>query len=126
MSVRLLLLGSIGGIALAGCAGQPMEHREPYQVIVVDMPVRQAYEGMKAHPYCGTGWLVDGQYDAYDDSFVVRYSFPGFFGASLPSDIVLGTKTEDGATELRLVSQEKWKTPISKKFLNRLQSGACE
>lgn len=43
-------------------------------VIVVDMPVRQAYEGMKAHPYCGNGWLVDGQYDAYDDSFVVKYS----------------------------------------------------
>uniref|UniRef100_UPI0028A8D042 hypothetical protein n=1 Tax=Ectopseudomonas guguanensis TaxID=1198456 RepID=UPI0028A8D042 len=62
----------------------------------------------------------------YDDSFVVKYSFPGFFGASLPSDIVLGTKAEDGATELRLVSQEKWQTPISKKFLNRLQSGACE
>ncbi|SUE95889.1 Uncharacterised protein [Ectopseudomonas mendocina] len=124
--VKLAHLLLVSTAVLAGCAGAPIEHREPYKTVVVEKPAREVYESLKAFPYCDSGWEADGVYDAYDNSFKVEYSFGGFFGPSYPSDSIVGRSAGETSTELRLTSMEKWRTPISEKFLNRLQTGKCD
>lgn len=124
--IKLTHLLLVSTAVLAGCAVTPVEHREPYKTVVIEKSAREVYENLKAFPYCGYGWHADGVYDAYDNSFKIGYSFPGFFGSTYPADSIVGRSVGERSTELKLSTIEKWQTPISQKFLNRLQTGKCD
>lgn len=94
----------------------------PYTVVTVDMPLREIYDN--PYPYCGFNWGLVSDYDAYTKTFAVKirqnWLNPPF------ADLISGRALDDSKTELRLTSIEKWETPISQRFLNRLQTGKCE
>lgn len=123
--MRLMNLLLVSAVVLQGCA-VPAEHREPYKTIVVDKPAREIYEGLKAHPFCEKGWMADAQYDAYDNSFKIAYRFAGFMGPTEPSDVVIGRAAGEASTELKMMSAEKWRTPISDQVLTRVLTGSCK
>lgn len=120
---RLFGIAVVGAV-LGGCAVPPLEQMPPYKVVTVDMPVREAYENLNKFPYCGFNWELVSDYDAYTKTFAVKirqnWLNPPF------ADLISGRALGDSRTELRLTSIEKWETPISQKFLNRLQTGKCE
>lgn len=114
----------ISAMILSGCAQAPLEHRAPFKVVDVNMPAKQAYEKLIAHPYCGSLFVVRGQYTKSDNSFIVRFNSSGFF--EYPADIVEGEAVGANKTRLVMRSVSKWQTPISQKTLTRLQTGRCE
>lgn len=115
----------IASMVLVGCSQVPLEHREPYAVVEVNKPAKEVYESLTAYPYCGVGWNVHGSFNDFDGSFAIRYAFSGFLSEDGAADLITG-KTVGANTRLTLRSIEKWQTPISEKFLNRLQTGNCK
>lgn len=125
MLVRLLGVAVVGTV-LGGCAGAPLEHREPYKVLTVDVPAKQVFTNLNAYPYCGIGWRLDSDFDSYDRSFSIYIITTSPLSAGgQPTDLIRGTSTEDGKTRLSLSSYETVITPISQRFLSRLQTGKC-
>lgn len=124
--IKLTHLLLVSTAVLAGCAGTPVEHREPYKTVVIEKPAREVYENLKAFPYCGYGWKAEGIYDAYDNSFKISYTFLSFYTPPYPADSIVGRPVGENSTELKLSTIDKWQTPISQKFLNRLQTGKCD
>lgn len=114
----------VSALVLSGCAQVPLEHREPFKVVEVNLPSKQLYEKLIAHPYCGSFFVVRGRYDKSDQSFVIRYNTSGFF--EYPADIVEGEAVGADKTKLVMRSVEKWQAPISQKSLVRAQTGRCE
>lgn len=123
MLVRLFGIAFFGAV-LGGCASAPLEHREPYKVVTVDKPLREVYESLNAYPYCGVNWILDSGYDTYAKTFVIKIRQNWINPPD--ADLISGRAVDDSKTELRLTTLEKWQTPISQKFLNRLQTGKCE
>lgn len=126
MLVRLFGVVMVGAV-LGGCAGAPLEHREPYKVVTVDMPAQQVYENLNAYPYCGFNWRLDSRFDAYGKSFEIRFIANSPFSVGgQATDLIRGSAEDDGGTKLYLSSYETMLTPVSQEFLNRLQTGKCE
>jgi hypothetical protein len=118
---------AVVGAVLAGCAGAPLEHREPYKVVTVDMPAQQVYDNLNAYPYCGFNWRLDSRFDGYSQSFEIRFIANSPLSAGgQATDLIRGRAEGDGGTKLTLSSFESFATPISQKFLNRLQTGKCD
>lgn len=123
MLVRLFGIVFFGSV-LGGCAVPPLEQVPPYKVVTVDMPVREAYDNLNKFPYCGVNWELVSDYDTYTKTFAVKIK-QNWINTPY-ADLISGKAVGDSRTELRLASIEKWETPISQQFLNRLQTGKCE
>lgn len=124
MQARLFWLAVVGSV-LTGCVQVPVEHREPYKTVTVDMPSKAAYKNLTAYPYCGFAWNVKGDFDSYDRTFQIRFTFNGLFGAESLADVIDGESVGE-KTVLTLRTMDRWQEPISQKFLTRLQTGKCE
>ncbi|MFN3771307.1 MAG: hypothetical protein ACK4TD_23290 [Ectopseudomonas guguanensis] len=124
--VRLIEVG-VAVVFVGACAQVPLDHKEPYKTVRVQMAPEQVYAGMNKHPLCDKFMYAKGTFNKADRSFEVRYFTMGLM-MEHPADFVLGEVAEDGGTKLVMRSEAKWgwQNPISNQTLSELQTGRCE
>ena len=122
---RLIGVG-VAVVFVGACTQVPLDHKEPYKTVKVQMAPEQVYAGMNKHPLCDKFMYAKGTFNKADRSFEVRYFTVGVM-ADHPADFVLGEVTEDGGTKLamRSVAKRGWQNPISNQALSELQTGKC-
>lgn len=124
MSLKAVAVAVSCAVALSGCAQVPLEHREPFKVVEIQLPPEQVYAGMNKHPLCSAFYESSGSFNKADRSFEIRYLSRGVL-ANTPADIVSGELTKSGGTQLVMRSVDKWQKPISDVTVLELQTGRC-
>ena len=124
MSLKAVAVAVSCAVALYGCAQVPLEHREPFKVVEIQLPPEQVYAGMNKHPLCSGFYESSGSFNKADRSFEIRYLSRGVL-ANTPADFVSGELTKSGGTQLVMRSVDKWQTPISEVTAHELQTGSC-
>lgn len=124
MSLKAVAVAASCAVALSGCAQVPLEHREPFKVVEIQLPPEQVYAGMNKHPLCSAFYESSGSFNKADRSFEIRY-LTRSFAMPIPSDLVLGELAAGGRTKLTMKTVDKWQKPISEVTLDELQTGRC-